>query len=146
MVDLEKQLSAAIVRVPEMDRQALLTTRANALRHGDAARELVAAIDARLAELDEGGSIAQHRLNFARAMLRKLEREPPLRWVAARDLFQKAKLEDADNPFAIWMEGNTARQIPLTKALEEIRPEFPNVEHRKDGAGQGDRVYYRRTK
>lgn len=87
--------------------------------------------------------MAAHRLEFARAMLRMVERERPLQWVASRDLFQKAKVEHADNPFAIWMGGNTARQIPLTKALSDVLPEFPRLEWRKDGSEQGARVYYR---
>ena len=55
-------------------------------------------------------------------------------------------VEDADNPYAVWMQGNSARQIPLTKALDDVLPEFPDVERRKDGTGQGDRVYYRRCR
>lgn len=146
MADLEKQLVAALARVPGMDRQALRTTRENALRHGAAAGALIEAIDARLAQLETDEPMALHRLEFARSILRKLDREPALRWVASRDLFNRARLEEADSPFVIWMAGNSARQIPITKALDDVLGEFPNVERRKDGAGQSDRVWYRRLR
>jgi hypothetical protein len=68
-----------------------------------------------------------------------------LAWVASRDLFAKAKALDADNPYAIWMKGKSAREIPLIKALADVEGEFPDVERRKDGPDQGSRVWYRRT-
>lgn len=50
-------------------------------------------------------------------------------------------LENGDNPFVVWMKGNTARQIPVTKALEQVMPEFPGIERNKDA--QTGRVSWR---
>lgn len=146
MSKVGEQIASALARVGSLDHQSLLILRDNALPYGDAAAELILAIEVRLAEFNVGGGMARHRLDFARAMLGKLDREPALRWVAARDLFNRARCENADSPFAAWMEGNSARQIPLTKALEDVLAEFPEVERRKDGVGQGDRVYFRRLR
>lgn len=145
-MDIEKQLAAALQRVPMMDKQALLTLRENASRKGDVAATLIAAIDQKLEAFESDGGMAKHRLEFARCMLRKMEREPVGRRVPSMDLFQRARTEDGSNAFAIWMEGNTARRIPLTKALEDVLPEFPNLKREKDGSSQSDRVFYVRTR
>ncbi|HZZ90716.1 MAG TPA: hypothetical protein VFE13_20500 [Caulobacteraceae bacterium] len=100
-MDIEKQRSAALSRVPGADRQTLQNMRSNAVKFGDDARDLIEAIDQRLADL--GGSVVmpQHRREFARNMLRIAMRERPLRWVASRDLFLRAQVEDAYNPFVV---------------------------------------------
>lgn len=136
-----KQVAAAIARVPLLDLQALKTLRENALRFGDEAAPLIGAIDARLSEFELSGGIARHRLEFARQMLRIVERENSRQWLEGRSIFNRAILEHADNPYVVWMKGNSARQIPLTKALEDVRPEFPHLEHRKDA--QSGRVFWR---
>ncbi len=142
-MSVEKQVAAALGRLAQLSHQELLTTRENALRFGPAAQPLLEAIDERLEAFQQEGGMAVHRLEFARSMLRLVERGSP-GWIPARDIFLRAQTEFADNPFVIWMKGNTARQIPVTKALDDVLPEFPHIERRKDGVGQGDRVYFRR--
>jgi hypothetical protein len=124
-----------------LDLQGLKTLRENALRLGDEAVSVIEAIDARLNEFDASGGMARHRLEFARQMLRIVERCPPRQWQEGRAIFNKAVLENADNPFVVWMKGNTARQIPITKALEDVLPEFPHIEREKDV--QSGRVSWR---
>ncbi len=136
-----KQVAAAMARIPHLDLQGLKTLRENALRFGDQAVSLIEAIDARLDEFDASGGMARHRLEFARQMLRLVERGSPRQWQEGRSIFNKAVLENADNPFVSWMKGNTARQIPITKALEDVLPEFPNIERDKDV--QSGRVSWR---
>lgn len=136
-----KQVAAAIGRVPHLDLQGLKTLRENALRFGEEAAALVQAIDARLADFDAAGGLAHHRLEFARQMLRIVERGRPRQWQEGRSIFNKAVLENGDNPFVVWMKGNTARQIPITKALEDVLPEFPHIERDKDV--QSGRVSWR---
>jgi hypothetical protein len=145
-LDIEKQLAAALARVAGADRQTLMNMRANAVKYGVAATELIEAINLRLAELGGSDAMARHRLDFARSMLRIAMRERLLQWTASRDLFLRAQVEDADNPFVVWMKGNTARQIPVTKALADVLPEFPDIEWRKDGPDQGARVWCRRIR
>lgn len=136
-----KHIAAAMARVPGLGLQELKTVRENALRYGDAAAPLIAAVDDRLADLDVAGGIARHRLEFARQMLRMVERGRPGVWQEGRSLFNNTVLENADNPFVVWMKGNTARAIPVTKALEEVLPEFPQIERDKDV--QSGRVSWR---
>lgn len=136
-----KQVEAAIGRVPHLSQQELKSLRENALRYGEAAALLISAIDARLAEFDSAGGLAHHRLEFARQMLRIVERGRLRQWQEGRSIFNKAVLENADNPFVDWMRGNTARQIPITKALEDVLPEFPHIERDKDV--QSGRVSWR---
>jgi hypothetical protein len=143
MADINKQIQAARSRVPHLDHQALITLRQNALRFGDQAAELIADIDVVLAEFSSSGGMSPHRLEFARCILRSIYRFPALQWVAGRDLYQKALIEHADNQYVIWLKGNGARAIPLTKALEDALPEFQDIERRKDGAAHSDRVYFR---
>lgn len=140
-VTIEERVQAAIARVPGLDHKDLIGTRANAVRFGDAAKPLIAAIDERLAEFDAAGGMAKHRLDFARSMLSIVQRHKG--WVASRDLFNWARTEFSDNPYVAYMAENSARQIPLTKALSDVLPEFPAVEYRKEGTGQSDRIYYR---
>lgn len=137
-----KQVAAAIARVPHLDLQELKTLRENALRYGENAAALVHAIDARLADFDAAGGLAHHRLEFARQMLRIVERGQPRQWQEGRSVFNKAVLKNGDNPFVVWMKGNTARQIPITKALQDVLPEFPHIERDKDV--QSGRVSWRR--
>lgn len=144
MSDLEAQLAAALARVPSLSRQALATLRGNAVRKGPAAQALVEAIDARLAELQPPEGMAAHRLEFARAMLRKAREGRPGQWIPAINLFDRTRLEQADNPWVGWMEENSARRMPLTASLHAAEAEFPDVERRKEGLGQSERVYYRR--
>lgn len=136
-----KQVAAALVRVPHLDLQGLRTMRENALRFGAEAAPLIEAIDARLDEFHVAGGIAPHRLEFARQMLRIVERGSPRQWQESRSIFNRAVLENADNPYVVWMKGNTARQIPLTKALDDVLPEFPHLERDKDP--QSGRVSWR---
>ena len=136
-----KHVAAALGRVPDMDLQELRTLRENALRFGEDSAPLVEAIDARLADFDAAGGLARHRLEFARQMLRIVERGRPRQWQEGRSVFNKAVLENSDNPFVVWMKGNTARQIPITKALEDVLPEFPHIERDKDV--QSGRVSWR---
>jgi hypothetical protein len=136
-----KQVAAAISRVQHLNLQELKTLRENALRFGDEAEPLIQAIDARLADFDATGGLAKHRLEFARQMLRIVERGRPRQWQESRSVFNKAVLENGDNPFVVWMKGNTARQIPITKALEDVLPEFPHIEREKDV--QSGRVSWR---
>lgn len=136
-----KQVEAAIGRVPNLSLQELKSLRENAMRYGEDAAPLTQAIDARLAEFDSAGGLAHHRLEFARQMLRIVERGRPRQWQEGRSIFNKAALENADNPFVDWMKGNTARQIPITKALEDVLPEFPHIERDKDV--QSGRVSWR---
>ncbi len=138
---MDKQVALAMARVPDLDVEGLKTQRENALRYGDKAAALVEAIDARLAVFEAGGGMAYHRLEFARQMLRIVERGHPRQWQEGRSIFNKAVLENANNPFVVWMKGNTARQIPITKALEDVLPEFPNIERDKDS--QSSRVSWR---
>lgn len=137
------RVQAMLGRLESMDKQALLTLRENSLRLGEEAAPLVAAIDARLEGFDATGGMARHRLDFARGMLRIAERRPPGQWIASRELFQRAKVEFADNPYAVWIKGNSAREIPLTKALEDVKSEFPYLEIRKEGPERGARVWWR---
>ena len=136
-----KKVEAAIARVPHLDLQQLKTLRENALQFGEEAAPLVEAIDTRLADFEAAGGIAIHRLEFARQMLRIVERGRPLQWQEGRSIFNKAIQENGDNPFVVWMQGNTARQIPVTKALEDVLPEFPHIERDKDV--QSGRVSWR---
>ena len=136
-----KKVEAAIARVPHLDLQQLKTLRENALQFGEEAAPLVEAIDTRLADFEAAGGIASHRLEFARQMLRIVERGRPLQWQEGRSIFNKAVQENGDNPFVVWMQGNTARQIPVTKALEDVLPEFPHIERDKDV--QSGRVSWR---
>jgi hypothetical protein len=136
-----KQVAVAMARVPHLDLQELKTLRQNALRFGEEAVPLIEAIDARLDDFDSAGGIARHRLEFARQMLRIVERGRPRQWQEGRSIFNKAVLENGDNPFVVWMKGNTARQIPITKALEDVMPEFPHIERDKDV--QSGRVSWR---
>jgi hypothetical protein len=140
-VSENKRVAAAMARIPHLDLQGLKTLRENALRFGDDAVPVIEAIDARLDEFDASGGMARHRLEFARQMLRIVERGPPRQWQEGRSIFNKAVVENADNPFVAWMKGNTARQIRITKALEEVLPEFPNIEREKDV--QSGRVSWR---
>lgn len=135
------KIAAAFGWVPKLDLQGLKTLRDNALRFGTDAAPLVQAIDARLAEFDAAGGLAHHRLEFARQMLRIVERGRPRQWQEGRSVFNRAILENGDNPFVVWMKGNTARQIPVTKALEDVMPEFPHIERDKDV--QSGRVSWR---
>jgi hypothetical protein len=64
-----KQVAAAIGRVPHLDLQELKTLRENALRFGEDAAPLVQAIDARLADFDAAGGLAHHRLEFGAVSL-----------------------------------------------------------------------------
>jgi hypothetical protein len=127
-----KHVAAAMARVPHLDLQGLKTVRENALRFGADAAPLIEAIDARLDEFESSGGLGPYRLEFARQMLRLVERAPPRQWQEGRSIFNRAVAENADNPFVAWMKGNTARQIPVTKALEDVLPEFPNIERNKD--------------
>lgn len=136
-----KHVAAALGRVPDLNPQELKTLRENALRFGEDAVPLVEAIDARPAEFDAAGGLARHRLEFARQMLRIVERARPRQWQEGRSVFNKAVLENGDNPFVVWMKGNSARQIPITKALEDVLPEFPHIERDKDV--QSGRVSWR---
>jgi hypothetical protein len=136
-----KQVAAAMARVPHLDLQGLKTLRQNALRFGDEAVPLIEAIDARFQDFDAAGGMARHRLEFARQMLRIVERGRARQWQEGRSIFNKAMLENGDNPFVVWMKGNTARQIPITKALEDVLPEFPHIERDKDV--QSGRVSWR---
>jgi hypothetical protein len=140
-VSENKRVEAALARVPSLDIQGLKTLRENALRLGDEAAPIIEAIDARLDEFDASGGMARHRLEFARQMLRIVERGSPRQWQEGRSIFNKAVLENADNPFVVWMKGNSARQIPITKALEDVLPEFPHIEREKDA--QSGRVSWR---
>jgi hypothetical protein len=140
-VSENKRVAAALARLPHLDIQRLKTLRENAVRLGDEAAPVIEAIDARLAEFDASGGMARHRLEFARQMLRIVERGLPRQWQEGRSIFNKAVLENADTPFVIWMKGNGARQIPITKALEDVLPEFPNIERDKDV--QSGRVSWR---
>jgi hypothetical protein len=140
---MNKQIALALARVPDLDLQGLKTQRENALRFGEKAAPLVEAIDARLADFEASGGMAHHRLEFARQMLRIVERGSPRQWQEGRSIFNKAVLENASNPFVVWMKGNTARQIPITKALEDVLPEFPHIERDKDA--QSGRVSWRVT-
>jgi hypothetical protein len=137
----DKRITAALARVASLDLQGLKTLRENALRFGDDAAPLVEAIDARLEEFEVAGGMAPHRLEFARQMLRIVERGVPRQWQEGRSVFNRAVLENADNPFVIWMKGNGARQIPITKALEDVLPEFPHIERERDA--QSGRVSWR---
>ncbi len=130
-----------MARIPQLDLQGLKTLRENALRFGDDAAPVIKAIDARLDEFDASGGMARHRLEFARQMLRIVERAPARQWQEGRSIFNRAVAENADNPFVAWMKGNTARQIPITKALGDVMPEFPNIEREKDV--QSGRVSWR---
>ena len=141
----EKQIQAALERVPTMTHQQLQTTRQNALTAGEIAKSVVDAIDARLQEFESAGGWAAQRLTFARSMLGLMEGYPVGQWVASRDLVKRAQTEFSDNPYVAYCEGNSARLIPLTKALEEAQREFPNLERRKDGSAPGDRVFYKRN-
>lgn len=136
-----KQVTAALARVAHLNLQELNTLRLNAVRFGDAAAPLIDAIDERLTEVNVSGGIAQHRLEFARQMLRIVGRGRALQWQEGRSVFERAVLENGDNPFVVWMKGNTARQIPVTKALEQVLPEFPDIERDKDT--QSGRVSWR---
>lgn len=136
-----KQVATAMGRVPHLDLQELRTVRENALRFGDDAAPLIQAIDARLADFESAGGLAHHRLEFARQMLRIVERGRPRQWQESRSVFNKAVFENGDNPFVVWMKGNTARQIPITKAIEDVLPEFPHIERDKDA--QSGRVSWR---
>jgi hypothetical protein len=136
-----KRVAAAMARLPHLDFQGLKTLRENALRLGDDAGPLIEAIDARLIEFDASGGMARHRLEFARQMLRIVERGRPRQWQEGRSIFNRAVLENGGNPFVAWMKGNTAREIPVTKALEDVLPEFPNIEREKDV--QSGRVSWR---
>lgn len=142
-MSIEKQVAAAMARVPTMALQELQTLRQNALKYGESASALIGLIDERLLEFEASGGMAAHRLEFARNMLR-IVRRSGVQWQAGRDVFNQARLEFSDSPFVIWMAGNGARQIPVTKALDDVMPEFPDIERRKDGVGQSDRVYFRR--
>lgn len=144
MRDIAGQVAAMLARVPSMDQQQLITVRENAIRIGPEAEALVAAIDARLAEFKAEGGMAVHRLEFARQMMRMVERSPNTQWIAGIDLFKRAAHEYASNPYIVWMHGNSARKIPLTKAIEDVIGAFPNVQREKRGDGQSDRVYFRR--
>lgn len=132
-----------IDKVGTMTHQDLLTVRANAVRMGDEAQPLVTAIDERLASFEASGGMASHRAEFARSMLALVAEYPRGQWVASRDLYVRAKERFADNPYVGYVEENSARAIPLTKALESVRDEFPGLEHRKDGSAQGAPVFYR---
>ncbi|OJU12148.1 MAG: hypothetical protein BGN86_08955 [Caulobacterales bacterium 68-7] len=136
-----KQVAAAMARIPQLDIQRLKTLRENALRFGAEAAVLVDAVDARLQEFDAAGGMARHRLEFARQMLRIVERGSPHQWQEGRSVFNRAVQENADNPFVVWMKGNSARQIPVTKALEDVLPEFPHLQREKDE--QSGRVSWR---
>lgn len=136
-----KQVTAALARVAHLNLQELKTLRLNAVRFGDEAAPLIDAIDERLTEFDASGGIAHHRLEFARQMLRIVGRGRTLQWQEGRAVFERAVLENGDNPFVAWMKGNTARQIPVTKALEQVLPEFPDIERDKDT--QSGRVSWR---
>lgn len=127
-----KHVQAAIERVPHLSVQELKSVRENALRYGEDAEHLIEMIDERLADFDAAGGLTHHRLEFARQMLRIVERGRPRHWQEGRSIFNKAVLKNPDNPFVDWMRGNTARQIPITKALEDILPEFPHIERDKD--------------
>lgn len=140
---MNKQVALALARVPDLDLQGLKTQRENAMRFGEEAAPLVEAIDARLADFEASGGMAHHRLEFARQMLRIVERGSPRQWQEGRSIFNKAVLENANNPFVVWMKGNTARQMPITKALEDVLPEFPHIERDKDA--QSGRVSWRVT-
>jgi hypothetical protein len=140
-VSENNRVVAALARVPHLDLQGLKTLRENALRLGDEAVPVIEAIDVRLDEFDATGGMARHRLEFARQMLRIVERGPLRQWQEGRSIFNKAVVENADNPFVAWMKGNTARQIPITKALEDVLPEFPHIEREKDV--QSGRVSWR---
>ena len=126
-----KQVEAAIGRIPHLSQQELKSLRENAQRYGEAAALLISAIDARLAEFDSAVGLAHHRLEFARQMLRIVERGRPRQWQEGRSIFNKAVLENADNPFVDWM----------TKALEDVLPEFPHIQRDKDV--QSGRVSWR---
>ena len=128
-----KRVAAAMARISHLDLQGLKTLRENALRFGEDAVPVIEAIDARMDEFNASGGMARHRLEFARQMLRLVERGPPRQWQEGRSIFNRAVVENAHNPFVAWMKGNTARQIPVTKALEDVLPEFPNIEREKDG-------------
>lgn len=137
----EKHIADALARVPHLDQQSLLTLRTNARRMGEAATVVVEAIDRRLADFKLEGGIAAHRLEFARGMLRLVREKGSRQWVPARDIFEQTLVRMADNPFVIWRTGNTARDIPVTKALDDVLPEFPDVERMKDA--QSLRVSFR---
>lgn len=137
----DRQVEAALGRVPNLNLQELKTLRENALRFGDDARPLIEAIDARLTEFSASGGMGSHRLEFARQMLRIVERGRPGQWQEGRAVFERAVLENGDNPFVIWMKGNSARAIPVTKALRDVKDEFPHIERDKDS--QSGRVSWR---
>lgn len=137
----EQQIAATLARVPTMDQQSLLTLRVNAERMGAPAAPVIQAIDARLAEFKADGGMAVHRLEFARGMLRLVQEKGSRQWLPARDIFEQTLLRMADNPFVIWRIGNTARDIPVTKALDDVLPEFRDVERMKDH--QSKRVFFR---
>ena len=139
---VDEQVQAALLRVPTMDHQGLVATRANAAARGDAAKPLVDAINTRLREFETAGGMAAQRLEFARSMLGLMDRYPAGQWVAARDLFARAELEFADNPYVTYFQAHGARRAPLTKALEKALAEFPMLERRKDGPAQGASVFY----
>jgi hypothetical protein len=65
-------------------------------------------------------------------------------WMPARDIFKQALLEEEMSPFVVWMRGNSARAMPVTKALGDVISEFPQIERKKEGSAQGARVYFRR--
>ena len=139
----DQQLRAALARVPTMGHQQLVTTRENALSAGEPARSLVEAIDRRLGEFNQEGGWAAHRLAFARSVLGLMQRYPVGHWVASRDLVMRAQLKFSGNPYVSYCAANSARLIPLTKALEEAGREFPHIERRKDGSAPSDRVLYK---
>ena len=139
----EQLVAEMIERLPGMTHQQLVTVRANAVTQGEPAVALVRAVDGRLTAFEATGGMAQHRLEFARSMLSLMRSYPAGQWVASRDLFLRAKKDFSANPYVAHIEENSARAIILTKALEDVRPEFPGLEWRKDGSAQGSPVFYR---
>ena len=75
---LARRIAAALASLDSLDQQRLVTLRENALRFGSEAGELVSRIDERLAAFKADGGISVHRLEFARQMLRMVERAPIL--------------------------------------------------------------------
>ena len=137
----EKQIADTLARVPGMDHQALLTVRANAVRIGPAAAAIIEAIDRRLEDFQAEGGMAVHRLEFARGMMRLVRERGSYQWLPGREIFEQTLLRMSDNPFVIWRQGNSARDIPVTKAIDDVLPEFPDIERMKDA--QSLRVSYR---
>jgi hypothetical protein len=125
MIQLSERIDAALLRVPSMHLQALTALKQNAQKYGPAANPLIEAIDEKLLLIGSAAALAKGRLEFARNMLRIALRSRPGNWLPGRELFQRAQLENSDNHFVVWMQ-------------------FPEIERRKDGEEQGDRVFFRR--